>query len=148
MHTDVNGVFVESFGRIHCVQRVYGGIGKMCELCWESYYAGYIRKGEIWQCIYYLDLMRSKWDTQRRIPKREPDDPRYTVDLGEGLLPFMFSDLRDQKDWFSLMYLPTRRRKLHRLKIAGKGADAPEERAARGVEDETIWVAETTLHDF
>lgn len=118
----------------------------MCMLCWEAYAAGYMTRTEVWQCVYYLDIIRSHRDELRRIPKRDPDDPRYVVHLGEGLLPFMFSDLRDQKDWFFLMYLPTRRRKIHRLKIAGKGADTPEERGSRGVEDETNgW---PKLHDF
>ena len=59
------------------------------------------------------------------------------MELGEGLLPFMFDNSRDEKDWFYLVYLPTRRRKLYRLPEAGKGADTPEERGSRGVEDET-----------
>lgn len=101
------------------------------------------------QCRDYYNECRSRWirDELRRIPKRDPNDPYYRLDYGEGLLSSVLS-LDDYKDWYYLQYLPTWRRRIYRLKTSGKGADAPEERAARGVEDETKWVAETTLHDF
>ena len=103
----------------------------MCELCWESYFAGYIPKSEVWQCIYYLDLMRSKWDTQRRIPKREPDDPYYVLNYGEGLFPYIFN--REEEEFYlEEIYRYVRRRKIYRMMASGEGADAPEERAARG----------------
>ncbi len=119
----------------------------MCEACWESYHAGYMTRTEVWQCVYYLDLIRRIRDEPRRIPKREPDDPRFTVDLGEGLIPFILTDLQDRKDWYFLKYLPTRRRRLYRLKAAGEGAErSRRERAPRGVEDETNgW---TKLHEY
>lgn len=109
----------------------------MCEACWESYHAGYMSRSEVWQCVYYSGIIRRHRDELRRIPKRDPDDPRFTVDLGEGLLPFLFDNDRDERDWYFLIYLPTRRRRLYRLSVSGKGADTPEERVARGVEDET-----------
>ena len=115
-----------------------GRVKEMCEVCWESYHAGYMTRTEVWQCVYYLGIIRSYRDELRRIPKRDPDDPRYTVDLGEGLLPFMFDNLRDEKDWFFLIYLPTRRRKIFRLNASGEGAERSQrESATRGVEDET-----------
>ena len=109
----------------------------MCSLCWEAYSAGYMSRTEIWQCVYYLGIIRRHRDELRRIPKRDPDDPNFVVELGEGLLPFLFDNTRDEKDWFYLVYLPTRRRRLYRLPGAGKGACAPEESVTRGVEDET-----------
>ena len=107
-------------------------------------------------CNYYIQACRDYYiesygrycrNELRRIPKRDPDDPKYTVDLGEGLIPFMISDMRDRKDWYFLMYLPTRRRRLYRLKAAGEGAErSRRESATRGVEDETNgW---TKLHDY
>lgn len=103
----------------------------MCDLCWESYFAGYIPKSEVWQCIYYLDLMRSKWEAQRRIPKRDPDDPLFKLEYGEGLFASILSE-DDYRDWYYLQYLPTYRRRCYRENTSGEGADAPEERAARG----------------
>jgi len=119
----------------------------MCNVCWESYYAGYIKKSEVWQCVYYLELIRRNRDEPRRNPKRDPDDPYYILKYGEGLLPWMFT--REEEDfYFDEIYRRVRKARIYRLKASGKGADAPEERAARGVEDETKWVAETTLRDF
>ncbi len=98
--------------------------------------AGHITKSEIWQCVYYLDFTRRVRDELRRIPKRDPDDPLYVLKRGEGLLPFMFS--RDEEEfYFDEIWKWTRRRRLYRLREAGKGADTPEERGSRGVEDET-----------
>ena len=128
------------------VVRAHGG-EKMCSLCWEANAAGYMTRTEVWQCVYYLDMIRNNRDELRRIPKRDPDDPYYRLQYGEGILSFTLS-LDDYKDWYYLKYLPSWRRRVYRLKASGKGADAPEERAARGVEDETKWVAETTLTDF
>ena len=119
----------------------------MCESCWEHYFAGYFTKSEVYRCPYYLDIFRNQRDTHRRIPKRDPDDPRFCLSLGEGIYPF-FMSRRDEKDWHELVYLPTWRRRVHRLKASGVGADAPEERAARGVEDETNWVAEISLNEY
>ena len=62
----------------------------MCSLCWEAYSAGYMSRTEIWQCVYYLGIIRRHRDELRRIPKRDPDDPNFVVELGEGLLPFLF----------------------------------------------------------
>jgi hypothetical protein len=118
----------------------------MCEVCWESYHAGYMSRTEVWQCVYYLDIIRNNRNELRRIPKRDPDDPSYCLELGEGLLDFMFRNDRDMKDWYYLVYRPTRRRRLYRLKARGEGACAPEESVPRGVEDETNgW---TKLHNF
>jgi hypothetical protein len=119
----------------------------MCELCWESYLAGYLTRGEVYQCTYYLDMFRSKnRDELRRIPRRVPDDPKYCLDLGEGLTSFMFKRSRDLKDWYFLMYLPARKRRLYLLKKSGEGAGEPEKGMPRGVEDETNgW---TKLHEF
>ena len=118
----------------------------MCNVCWESYYAGYIKKSEVYQCIYYLDIFRNQRDAYTR-PKRDPDDPYYCLQYGEGLLPWMFTK-EEEEFYFDEIYRRIRRARIYRLKAAGKGADAPEERAARGVEDETKWVAETSLNDF
>ncbi len=106
-------------------------------------------------CSYYLRSCRDYYiessirfqrDTHRRVPKRDPDDPYYCLELGEGLLPFMFDRVGDMKDWYYLVYRPTRRRKLYRHNTAGEGAGSPEERVPRGVEDETNgW---PKLHDF
>lgn len=84
---------------------------------------------------YYIES-RSRWfrDELRRIPKREPDDPRYRLRLGEGLSQFYFRYDGDLKDWYFLKYLPSRRRRIYYANTSGKGADAPEERASRGVE--------------
>ncbi len=112
----------------------------MCEQCWESYYAGYLSRGEVYQCPYYLDIFRNHRNTRQRIPKRDPDDPRYVLRLGEGLLPFLFRSISDEREWYDLIYRPTRRRRLYRLRVAGKGASAPEESAARGC-GRTNWVA-------
>jgi hypothetical protein len=110
----------------------------MCEACWESYNAGYMTRTEVWQCVYYLELIRRNRDELRRIPKREPDDPRYRLELGEGLSSFYYRYDRDLKDWYHLIYLKTRRRRLYRLKAAGEGAErSRRESATRGVEDET-----------
>ena len=131
---------------INYVVRAHGGI-RMCSLCWEANAAGYMTRTEVWQCVYYLDIIRNNRDELRRIPKREPDDPYYVLKYGEGLLPWMFT--REEEDfYFDEIYRRVRKARIYRLKASGKGADAPEERAARGVEDETYWVAETTLHDF
>ena len=119
----------------------------MCSLCWEAYAAGYMTRTEVFQCVYYLDIIRNNREELRRNPKRDPDDPYFRLQYGEGLLSSVLS-LDDYKDWYYLKYLPSWRRRVYRLNASGKGADAPEERAARGVEDETVWVAETTLHDF
>ena len=119
----------------------------MCSLCWEANAAGYMTRTEVWRCVYYLDIIRNNRDELRRIPKRDPDDPYFRIQYGEGLLASTLS-LDDYKDWYFLQYLPTWRRRVYRLKTSGKGADAPEERAARGVEDGTKWAAETTLNDF
>ena len=119
----------------------------MCELCWESYLAGYLTRGEVYQCTYYLDMFRSKnRDEPRRIPRRVPDDPNYCLGLGEGLSSFYFNRLGDLKDWYFLCYIPARRRRLYLLKKSGEGAGAPEKGVSRGVEDETNgW---TKLHEF
>lgn len=115
-----------------------GRVKEMCEACWESYHAGYMTRTEVWQCVYYLELIRRNRDELRRIPKREPDDPRYRIDLGEGLSSFYYRYDRDLKDWYYLIYLKTRRRRLYRLKAAGEGAErSRRESATRGVEDET-----------
>ena len=122
------------------------GLIKMCNACWESYYAGYLTKSEVWQCIYYLDIIRNQRDTHRRVPKRDPDDPYFCLELGEGLLPYMFDRIGDMKDWYYLVYRSTRRRKIYRYNAAGEGAGSPEERVPRGVEDETNgW---PKLHDY
>ena len=120
----------------------------MCMLCWEAYSAGYMTRTEVWQCVYYLDIIRRHRDEPRRIPKRDPDDPYYVLNYGEGLLPWLYPTRELEDFYLDEIWRWVRRRKLHRLKMRGKGADAPEERAARGVEDETNWVAETTLQDF
>ena len=119
----------------------------MCELCWESYLAGYLTRGEVYQCTYYLDMFRSRnRDELRRIPRRVPDDPKYRLGLGEGLSSFYFNRLGDLKDWYFLCYIPARRRRLYLLKKSGEGAGAPEKGVSRGVEDETNgW---TKLHEF
>ena len=119
----------------------------MCKICEEAYLAGYMTRTEVWQCVYYLEIIRRNRDELRRIPKRDPDDPRFVVNLGEGLLPFLFRNNTDEKDWFFLKYLPTRRRRLYRMKAAGEGAErSRRESATRGVEDETNgW---TKLHDY
>ena len=108
----------------------------MCDMCWEAYYAGYMKKSDIWQCVYYIELIRRNKDELRRRLKRDPDDPYYRLEYGEGIYSSVMTT-DDYKDWYYLKYLPTWRRKVYRLKASGKGADAPEERAARGVEDET-----------
>ena len=119
----------------------------MCSLCWESYAAGYMTRTEVWQCVYYLDIIRSHRDELRRIPKREPDDPYYVLQYGEGLLPWMFN--REEEDfYFNEIYRRVRKARIKRLMALRKGADAPEERAARGVEDETNWVAEISLNEY
>ena len=110
----------------------------MCNACWESHYAGYITRTEVWQCVYYLDIIRNNRDELRRIPKRDPDDPNFVLELGEGLSSFYFTDRRDLKDWYYLKYRTSRRRRLYRLKAAGEGAErSRRESATRGVEDET-----------
>ena len=111
---------------------------KECGCC--SYYIQSCRD-------YYIESsLRHNRNELRRIPKRDPDDPDYCLELGEGLLDFMFRNSRDMKDWYYLIYRPTRRRRLYRLKAAGEGACAPEESVPRGVEDETNgW---TKLHNF
>ena len=117
---------------------VLGGSAKMCNACWESHYAGYMTRTEVCQCVYYLDIIRNNRDELRRIPKRDPDDPNFVLELGEGLSSFYFDDHRDLKDWYYLIYRTTRRRRLYRLKAAGEGAErSRRESAARGVEDET-----------
>ena len=121
-------------------------VNRMCKICEESYLAGYMSRTEVWQCVYYLDIIRNNRDELRRIPKRDPDDPRFVVNLGEGLLPFLFRNNSDEKDWFFLKYLPTRRRRLYRLKASGEGAERSRRESVRGVEDETIgW---TKLHEY
>ena len=119
----------------------------MCDVCWESYYAGYMKKSEVWQCVYYLDLIRRNRDELRRIPKRDPDDPYFRLEYGEGLLSSVLCT-DDYKDGYYLQYLPSWRRRVYRLNTAGEGASAPEERAVRGVEDETNGWTKTTLRDF
>jgi len=127
------------------VQHVPGGL-VMCNACWEAYYAGYMSRTEVWQCVYYLDIIRSNRDELRRIPKRAPDDPEYCLHLGEGLLPFSFRSIGDEKDWYYLIYRPARRRRLYRLKTSGEGAERSRRESRRGVEDETNgW---TKLYEF
>ncbi len=119
----------------------------MCEQCWESYFAGYLTRGEVYRCAYYLDMFRSRnRDELRRIPRRVPDDPRFRLNLGEGLSSFYFNRSDDLKDWYFMCYIPARRRRLYLLKKSGEGAGAPEKGVSRGVEDETNgW---TKLHEF
>ena len=118
--------------QIRCAVHVLeGNVKEMCEVCWESYHAGYMTRTEVWQCVYYLDLIRRTRDERRRIPKRDPDDPQYLLYWDEGLIPFILTDLQDRKDWYFLKYLPTRRRRLYRLKAAGREQSAPEERVRR-----------------
>ena len=125
-------------GQIRYARRVLGGRAEMCNACWESHYAGYMTRTEVWQCVYYLDIIRNNRDELRRIPKRDPDDPNFVLELGEGLSSFYFSDRRDLKDWYYLKYRTSRRRRLYRLKAAGEGAErSRRESATRGVEDET-----------
>ena len=103
----------------------------MCSLCWEAYAAGYMTRTEVWQCVYYLDIIRSHRDELRRIPKREPDDPYYRLQYGEGLLPYIFN--REEEEFYlEEIYRYVRRRKIYRMMASGEGAGAPEERAARG----------------
>jgi hypothetical protein len=132
---------------VAAVQRSISRVMAICEQCWESYFAGYLTRGEVFQCTYYLDMFRSRNRNElRRIPRRVPDDPRFCLSLGEGLTPFMFKRLRDLKDWYYLMYLPARKRRLYLLKASGEGAGEPEKGLPRGVEDETNgW---TKLHEF
>ena len=118
----------------------------MCNACWESHYAGYLTRTEVWQCVYYLDIIRNNRDELRRIPKRDPDDPEYCLYLGEGLLPYSFRSITDEKDWYYLIYRPARRRRLYRLKTSGEGAERSRRESWRGVEDETNgW---TKLYEF
>lgn len=127
------------------VQHVLGEL-VMCNACWEAYYAGYMSRTEVWQCVYYRDIIRSNRDELRRIPKRDPDDPEYCLHLGEGLLPFSFRSIGDEKDWYYLIYRPARRRRLYRLKTSGEGAERSRRESRRGVEDETNgW---TKLYEF
>ena len=134
--------------QVRYARHVFEGSAKeMCKICEEAYLAGYMTRTEVWQCVYYLDIIRRNRDEPRRIPKRDPDDPRFVVNLGEGLLPFLFRNNTDEEDWFFLKYLPTRRRRLYRMKASGEGAErSRRESATRGVEDETNgW---TKLHDY
>ena len=119
----------------------------MCDVCWESYHAGYMKRSEVWECVYYLQLIRHNRDELRRIPKREPDDPRYRLRLGEGLTPFYFRYEGDLKDWYFLKYLPSRRRRVYYANTSGKGAERSQrESAPRGVEEASNgW---TKLHDY
>ena len=118
----------------------------MCESCWEHYFAGYFTKSEVYRCPYYLDIFRNQRDAYTR-PKRDPDDPYYCLQYGEGLLPWMFN--REEEDfYFNEIYRRVRKARIKRLMALRKGADAPEERAARGVEDETNWVAEISLNEY
>ena len=120
----------------------------MCELCWESYHAGYITRTEVWECVYYRDIIRRYRDELRRIPKREPDDPRYRLQWGEGLTPWYDLNGRYEEDfWYFEIYMTARRRRLYRLKASGEGAErSRRESATRGVEDETNgW---PKLHDY
>jgi hypothetical protein len=106
-------------------------------------------------CDYYIQACRDYYiqssfrkarNELRRIPKRDPDDPNFCLQLGEGLLDFMFNDHRDMKDWYYFIYRPTRRRRLYRLKTSGEGAERSRRECRRGVEDETNgW---TKLYDF
>lgn len=113
----------------------------MCGQCWESYFAGYLTKGEVYQCVYYLDYFRNQRNTRHAQPKRDPDDPRYVLRLGEGLLPFLFRSISDEREWFDLIYRPTRRRRIYRLMASGRGASRSRRECARGVVEEPIWVA-------
>lgn len=134
----------------------------MCECCKDTIehpmfgrYMGFKdakRVGACWEYMCWLrDVHKGYWRRRsrnelRRIPKRDPDDPKFCLHLGEGLLPFLFPDPRDERDWYFLIYHPTRRRRLYRLKAAGEGATLPK-RVARGVEDDHTngW---PKLHDF
>jgi len=142
-----NGSVANAADLVAAVQKSRSRDRQMCEQCWESYFAGYLTRGEVYRCTYYLDMFRSRnRDELRRIPRRAPDDPRFRLNLGEGLTPFMFKRGRDLKDWYFLMYLPARKRKLYLLKKSGEGAGEPEKGLPRGVEDEPIgW---TKLHEF
>lgn len=110
---------------------VLGLVETMCDCCWESYYAGYITRSEIYQCIYYLDIFRNRRDTLRRIPRRVPDDP-----FGEGLLRFIYSNDQDRVDYLNLVVRSNsnaRRRNRYIRSIVGQGAGTPEESVpARG----------------
>jgi hypothetical protein len=119
----------------------------MCDVCREAYLAGHITKSEIWQCVYYLDFSRRVRDELRRIPKRDPDDPLYVLSRGEGLLPWIFTQ-EEEDFYFDEIWKWARRRRLYRLKASGEGAERSRRESERGVEDETNWVAETTLTDF
>ena len=119
----------------------------MCSICWEANAAGYMSRSEVWECVYYLDLIRHNRDELRRIPKRDPDDPRFVVGLGEGLLPFMFNSEYDERDWFFLVYLPTRRRKVYRQMAGGEGARRSQRESMRGFEVTCKAVIQTTLFE-
>ena len=125
--------------------RLVRGVVKMCSVCWEAYAAGYMSRTEVWQCVYYLDIIRHYKDGHYARPKRDPDDPRFTVDLGEGLLPFMFDSIEDERDWFHLIYLPTRRRRVYRLMTSGEGARRSQREPKRGFEVTCKAVIQTTL---
>ncbi len=136
---------------------VLGGSAKMCEWCNDIEGFGHygvggtrprVREAKLSGCcIYYLRACRDYYiessiryhrNEPRRIPKRDPDDPNFVLELGEGLSSFYFDDLRNLKDWYYLIYRTTRRRRLYRLKAAGEGAErSRRESATRGVEDET-----------
>ena len=97
-------------------------------------------------CNYYIRACRDyyiessiRWHREEllRHPKRDPDDPKYCLHLGEGLLPFSFRSIGDEKDWYYLIYRPARRRRLYRLKTSGEGAERSRRESVRGVEDET-----------
>ena len=117
----------------------------MCQLCWESYYAGYFTKREVFQCTYYLDLFRNHRNELRRIPKRDPDDPVP----GEGLLPFYGLNWSDQCEYCHIVRMNNRAKRRHPyiVGVAGQGAERSRRECLRGVVENQIWV-ETQLNDY
>ncbi len=117
----------------------------MCQQCWESYYAGYFTKREVYQCSYYLDILRNHRNELRRIPKRDPDDPVP----GEGLLPFYGLNWSDQCEYCHIVRMNNRalRRQLQICEVAGQGAERSRRECLRGVVERPNWV-ETQLNDY
>jgi len=118
----------------------------MCQLCWESYYAGFLTKREVFQCTYYLDIFRNQRNELRRIPKRDPDDPLP----GEGLLPFYGLNWSDQCEYCRIVRSNNRAkyRQVEIRKLAGQGAERSRRECLRGVVEEPNGWIQTTLTDI